>query len=253
MRVVKIGGAALSDAAWLKDLGRSISGGAGKVAVVHGGGPDITGLSERLGIEYAWVNGRRATSPELMDVVSMVLKGRVNGRIVSSLIDAGVDAMGVSGEDGSLIQASLADGGSLGRVGRVNRVRSELLEALAARGIVPVISPVSRGPDGGAVNVNADEVAVAVAVALASPELLFVTDVPGVLSNGGVVREVSGADVRRMIEAGEATGGMALKLESAVQALAQGVPVVRIGPFETLFDGSAGTRIRNEAEVSAWL
>jgi acetylglutamate kinase len=222
------------------------------VAIVHGGGPDINGLSDRLGIEYSWVNGRRATSPELMDVVSMVLKGRVNGRIVASLIGAGVDALGMSGEDGALIEAAFAEGGALGRVGRVERVRAELIEALVGRGIVPVISPVSRGPDGGAVNVNADEAAGAIAVALGAPELLFVTDVAGVLAGGEVVPELGASEVRRLIGSGEVTGGMALKLESALNALEQGVPVARIGRFETLVDGMAGTRVRKEAEVGAW-
>jgi acetylglutamate kinase len=159
----------------------------------------------------------------------------------------------MSGEDGALIEAALAEDGALGRVGRVERVRAELLEGLAQRGIVPVISPVSRGPDGRAVNVNADEAAGAVAVALGSPELLFVTDVPGVLSDGRVVPELGASEVRRLIESGQVTGGMALKLESAMRALDEGVRVARIGRFDTLIDAAAGTRVRNEAEVGAWV
>lgn len=249
LRVVKIGGAALADAAWLATFGAHVARSPDPLVIVHGGGPDINDLAIRLGLTFTWVEGRRVTSPELMDVVSMVLNGRVNKRIVSTLIDAGADAIGISGEDGGLLTAVFAGSGELGRVGAIAQVRVELLKALVAQGLVPVVSPVSRGPDGGAVNVNADEAAAAIAVALGATELLFLTDVAGVLEDGVVRTELSAADANTLVSAGTATGGMALKLRAAVQALDLGVRGVRIGRFETLVDGSAGTRVRQESEV----
>jgi acetylglutamate kinase len=248
-RVVKIGGAALADSAWLADFGAHVRRSSTPVVVVHGGGPDINELSAKLGLTFTWVEGRRVTSAELMDVVSMVLNGRVNKRIVSALVGAGADALGLSGEDGGLIGTEFAGNGELGRVGHVVRVRAELLTWLAERGTVPVISPVSRGPDGAAVNVNADEAAGAIAAALGAPELLFLTDVAGVLEGGVVRAELTAGEARGLIESKAATGGMALKLNAAMRALDMGVQVVRIGRFETLLDESSGTRVRQETEV----
>jgi acetylglutamate kinase len=248
-RVVKVGGAALADGAWLSGFAQRVARSPVPVVVVHGGGPDINAMAARLGLEFTWVNGRRVTSAELMDVVSMVLNGRVNKRIVAALIDAGADALGVSGEDGSLVTTTLAEGGALGRVGKVQAVRMDLLTRLLALGLVPVMSSVSRGPDGQAVNVNADEVAAAVAVALGASELLFLTDVEGVLEGGAVRSDLSAADARRMIETKQAAGGMAVKLDAAMNALAMGVTGVRIGRFDMLLNDMAGTRIRRETEV----
>jgi acetylglutamate kinase len=211
------------------------------VAIVHGGGPEISALSERIGVPVVWQGGRRITPPEALDVASMVLSGRLNKRIVAALLDAGADALGLSGEDGGLVLGALAQGGSLGRVGVVERVRAELLEWLMARGMVPVISPIARGPDGLPLNINADEVATAVAKALSATELLFITDVAGVADASGVRRELS-----------VARDGMALKVGTALAALESGVASVRIGRSDIVVDPDAGTRIRREAEVLAW-
>ncbi|MCI0436405.1 MAG: acetylglutamate kinase [Gemmatimonadetes bacterium] len=249
VRVVKIGGAALTDAGWLSSFGTHLMRSGSGCVVVHGGGPDINALSERLGLSFTWSNGRRVTSPEMLDAAAMVLSGRLNKRIVAALIGAGGDAVGISGEDGGLIRTVFADGGKLGRVGEVMEVRSELLEWLLSRGLVPVVSPISRGPDGDGVNVNADEVAGAVAAALGAPELLFITDVAGVLDAGVVRPELTTAEARALIEADAASGGMALKLRAAMQALAMGVAAVRIGRFDALHDPAAGTRIRHDQEA----
>jgi acetylglutamate kinase len=249
VRVVKIGGAALSDAGWLTDFAAQVAASASPVVVIHGGGPDINEVAAALGLLFTWVEGRRVTSPELLDAVSMVLNGRVNKRIVRSLTAAGVDAIGLSGEDGALIRAEFAAGGALGRVGVVSRVRGELIRWLLDRGAVPVIAPVSAGPDGGPLNVNADEAAAAVAVALDAEELLFITDVEGVLEDGVVRASLSAADAESLVATGVATGGMALKLRAAVQALEMGVPCVRIGRSQVLVRDTAGTRIRTAGEV----
>jgi acetylglutamate kinase len=251
-RVVKIGGAALTDIGWLHEFAAHVARAHEPFVIVHGGGPDISALSERLGIPVAWSAGRRVTTEEALDVASMVLSGRLNKRIVAALLDEGADAMGFSGEDGAAVRATLAQGGALGRVGSVISVRTELFEWFLARGVVPVLAPVCRGEDGKPLNVNADEVAAAVAVALGAPELLYVTDVEGVrAASGELCGELVPAEARALIAAETAHGGMAVKLEAALSALETGVPRVRIGRVETLTDESAGTRIRAE-EVALW-
>lgn len=251
-RVVKIGGAALADDGWLDTFASHIAEAGDCPAIVHGGGPDINALSEKLGLSFDWSNGRRVTSPELLDAARLVLSGRLNKRIVSALLSAGADAVGISGEDGNLIRARAAENGAIGRVGEVDTVRTELLEWLISRGLVPVISPISRGLDGHGLNVNADEVAGAVAAALNAPELLFITDVPGVMEAGVVRSDLSTREVQALIGSSAASGGMALKLKAAMQALSMGVASVRIGTFLTLHDERAGTRIRHETEVLQW-
>ncbi len=250
--VVKIGGAALGDARWLTSFAAAAARARAPLVVVHGGGPEISALSERLGVGVEWVNGKRITPPAALDVASMALNGRVNPRLVSALISAGADAVGLSGEDGGLIVADLASGGALGRVGRVESVRAELLGWLLGRGIIPVIAPVSRGPAGAPLNVNADEVAAAVAVALGARELLFVTDVEGVRDAGGVTcAALSVEHASELLTTGIAADGMAVKLRAALDALTSGVERVRIGDVAALH-GESGTLVRNAiAEVAA--
>lgn len=248
VRVVKIGGAALSDAAWLESFAVHLRRAGGRVVVVHGGGPDITALSERLGLTVAWSEGRRVTDGAALDIASMVLTGRLNKRIVRSLVNAHVDALGISGEDGGLVVSVPAESGRLGRVGEVVHVRTELLHWLLERGLVPVLSPISRGNDGEALNVNADEVAAAVAAALGATELLFLTDVPGVLAAGQVVPSLEEEEAKELLVRQTARGGMAVKLRSALAALASGVERVRIGSLETLVDEAVGTRVTRPQE-----
>jgi acetylglutamate kinase len=241
MRVVKIGGAALTDAAWLDAFAAQVARAATPLVIVHGGGPAINELSDRLGIPVKWSGGRRVTTAAALDVASMVLSGRLNKRIVGRLVGAGADALGMSGEDGGLVSAEVAQGGALGLVGQV----VELLERLVSQGMVPVLSPICRGENGEPLNVNADEVAAAVAVAVRAPELLFVTDVAGVRDGAGVMRaELEAQEARALIAADAAKGGMAVKLEAALTALSMGVGVVRIGQVSALTAESSGTRIR---------
>jgi acetylglutamate kinase len=240
--VVKVGGNEVDDAGWVERLAHTITGYDGPIVLVHGGGKEVTALQRTLGAEPEWKDGLRVTTPEGMRAVAMVLTGLVNKRIVSALLTAGADAVGISGEDGGLLRASVARGGAMGRTGEVERVRAELLHAFLAQGLTPVVSPVSRGPDGGALNVNADDAAAAVAAALGADELLFVSNVPGVLADGAVIAEIAMGDVERLIEDGTAQGGMAPKLRAAARA-AGTVARVRIGGLEMLKDSTAGTRI----------
>lgn len=246
-QVIKIGGAALADASWLDRFASAAAVTTGDVRVlVHGGGPEITALAARLGMATQWHGGRRVTTPEALDVTSMVLNGRINKRIVRALRAHGVDAFGLSGEDGAMISGRLTEGGALGRVGDVIAVRTELLSQLLGAGLLPVLSPVALGEDGQALNINADEVATSVAAALPADELLFLTDVEGVRVEGVRAELLSASEAQQLIANEVATGGMAVKLRAAVLALHAGVARVRIGPLEMLWDVNAGTALSTE-------
>jgi len=251
-QVIKIGGAALNDAAWLERFAAAAAVEATGMTrvLVHGGGPEITALAGQLGLETQWYHGRRITSAAALDVTSMVLNGRINKRIVRALRAQGVDAFGLSGEDGAVTVAGIVENGALGRVGEVKQVRADLLRQLTAAGLLPVLSPVSLGEDGDALNVNADEVATSVAHALNADELLFLTDVEGVRVGGVRAELLSAADAQRLIADEVATGGMAVKLRAALHALHAGVTRVRIGPLEMLWDVNAGTAL--STEEMAW-
>ncbi|HLL84118.1 MAG TPA: acetylglutamate kinase [Longimicrobium sp.] len=256
--VIKLGGNEVDDAEWLARLADAVAARAGRTVLVHGGGKEVTALQRALGAEPEWRDGLRVTSDDGMRAVAMVLSGLVNKRIASALLTAGVDAVGISGEDGALLEAEVARGGAMRRTGEVRRVRSALLRGLLAQGLVPVVSPVSRGPDGRALNVNADDAAAAVATAMGAGELLFVSNVPGVLAGGEVVAAIGACEVEALIADGTAAGGMAPKLRAAARAAAGGVGRVRIGGVEMLGDEAAGTRVhaaRTEAGATlegAW-
>jgi acetylglutamate kinase len=250
LRVVKLGGAALADGGWLDELAGAVVRADAASVIVHGGGPEISALCDRLAVPVAWHDGRRVTTPAALDAASMVLTGRVNKRIVGALVRAGADALGVSGEDAALLRAELAEGGALGRVGVVTSVRVTLLHQLLDIGLVPVISPISVGPDASPLNVNADEAAAAVAAALGADELVFLTDVAGV-HDGSVIRaELSVADAAAFVASGVAHGGMAVKLRAALAALESGVRAVRIGAPALLHEPELGTRV-HALEVAA--
>jgi acetylglutamate kinase len=247
LQVIKVGGAALNDAAWLDRFAEAAAvSAAAKRVIVHGGGPEITELATRLGMTTEFHQGRRITSSAALDVTSMVLNGRINKRIVRTLRARGVDAVGLSGEDGAAVTGEVVEGGVLGRVGQVSKVRTDLFDTLLRAGLVPVLSPVSIGSDFGSLNINADEVAAAVAQQMEADELLFLTDVDGVRTSDGYLAALSAADAQELIVSEVATGGMALKLRAATAALRAGVAKVRIGPLEMLWNGSIGTAIHAE-------
>jgi acetylglutamate kinase len=241
--VVKIGGNEIDDPSWLERLAAAAAGHEGALVVVHGGGKEVTELQRALGAEPEWRDGLRVTTPEALRAVSMVLSGLVNKRLVALFVGAGTQAVGVSGEDAGMFRAEPKLGGALGRTGEIREVRTSLLETLLAHGLLPVVSPVSRGPDGGALNVNADDAAAALAVALGAERLLFVSNIPGVLAEGATLPEVTAARVEELIRQGTASGGMAPKLRAAAHAASNGVLDVRIGDLEMLSASAAGTRV----------
>jgi acetylglutamate kinase len=241
--VIKLGGSRLDDPAWLVALGKAtwLLAREARLCLVHGGGRDITGLLERLGIRSTWVGGLRVTSEADLEVVRMALSGSVNKRVVRALRDAGVPAVGVSGEDG-VLTARLASLGALGRVGTPDSVGTDLLETLLQARFVPVVSPLARGDDGRGLNVNADEAAAAIAAALGAERLVFVTDVAGVLLDGRPLERVAAPTLGALVERGAIHSGMLPKL-SAAEAAARLVPDVRIGDLPCLLDPTLGSRI----------
>jgi len=250
--VVKVGGRVQQDAALAPALAaawHTARAGGGALVVVHGGGDEVSSLQRLLGAEPAFVGGRRVTSEGDVETLRMALSGSANKRLVSRLVSAGAPALGLSGEDASLLVARRADG-PLGCVGEPAAVDIALLRHLLAGGWLPVVSPLSRDAAAsaaaggvGALNVNGDDAAAAVAAALGADELLLVADVPGVLLGGTPAPRLDAADARAAIASGEARGGMAAKLEAALAALAGGVARVRVGDLAALADPARGTTI----------
>lgn len=239
--VVKLGGRVQQDPRLPSALATLATARPGALFVVHGGGDEISALQRAMGVEPAFVGGRRVTGERDVDLVRMALSGTSNKRLVSALVMHGVPAVGVSGEDGGMLRAAVADP-ALGRVGRVERVNTRLIETLAASGYLPVVSPV--GGDGtGALNVNGDDAAAAIAAALGAEEILFMADVDGVLVDGVPLDTLDVAEAQELVARGVAAGGMAAKLEAARAALAAGVTTARIGALSALADPTRGTRL----------
>jgi acetylglutamate kinase len=195
--------------------------------LVHGGGPEITAMSERLGLKAEFRDGLRVTDAATMDVVKMVLTGKVNPDLVATINCLGGQSVGMSGEDGpSIIAEPLRP--DLGFVGRVTQVNVEPITALVQRGYIPVIASIGLGYDGHAYNINADTVAAEVALALKAAKLILLTDVPGVLDGGSaVIPEIDRPVAERMLERGEVTGGMIPKLRACLRSL-EAVPQCHI-------------------------
>ena len=243
-RVVKLGGNEFDRPAWLAACARALAR-LDPVVVVHGGGRAVSALSRRLGLPVEKRDGRRVTSPEVAEVVELVMGGPVNRQVVTALRAAGLDAVGLSGVDGGLLTARPIPG-ELGHVGEIAQVRVALLESFLLAGLTPVIAPMApeaSGAEGTPLNVNADDAAAAVAGALRAAELLFVSDVPGVEVDGAIRPALEAGDVETLVELGMATDGMAAKLRAASAALRAGARAVRIGDLHLLDDAGAGTRI----------
>ncbi|HUH07455.1 MAG TPA: acetylglutamate kinase [Egibacteraceae bacterium] len=229
--VVKYGGSAMGGdplaAAFAADVALLRSVGV-RIVVVHGGGPQISALSEQLGLQARFVDGRRVTDAATLEAVKMALLGSVNPFLVGLIAAAGASAVGVAGTDGGLILASPAPE-ELGLVGEVERVNPGVLTTLLDDGAVPVVATIGRDADGAERNINADSVAGAVAVALAAEKLIYLTDVAGLYEDFGTadstLLSVVGVErLRAMLDAGSLNEGMVPKVRSMVAALDGGVP-----------------------------
>jgi len=238
LRVIKVGGAELAEGPLLQRLVTRLGAlrARSPIALVHGGGPEIAALQRRLGLEPCYVEGLRVTDDACMEVAEMVLSGAVNKRLVAHLVAMGIPAIGLCGVDAGLFRANPLKHGQvdLGRVGEIEHVNTQVLTLLLDSGLLPVISPISLGADGRALNVNADHAALALARAMQAEELTFVTDTPGVLQQGQVIPEIDHDLAEHLILEGVITGGMVPKIRSALEALAAGVRRVRITNLDGL-------------------
>lgn len=255
--VLKYGGAAQKDAALrasfaadvvlMKHIGV-------RPVIVHGGGPQIGATLERLGKQSTFVDGLRVTDDETMDVVEMVLGGKVNHEIVELVQKAGGRAIGLTGSDGGMIRTRrrTKDGRDIGRVGEVVGVDPAAIVAVADAGFVPVIAPIGIGDDGLTYNVNADEAAGAIAQALRAEKLMLLTDVPGVLdAEGQLIAEITRDRARALVAEGVIKGGMIPKIDCCVAAVQGGVARAHVVDgrvehavlLEVFTDGGVGTLI----------
>ncbi len=242
--VIKYGGHAMVDEQLKEDFARDITllkliG--MRPVVVHGGGPQINSVLDRMGIRPKFVRGMRMTDGATMDVVEMVLGGKVNKSIVALINHQGVKAVGLSGKDGGLIQAEkmhivyqedttkppeIIDPGMVGQVTAVNPA---IIHTLINDGFIPIIAPVGVGEHGETYNINADLVAGQIAMALNATRLILMTDVDGVLDESGqLLSSLDAETVKKMIDAKQLTGGMIPKIECALEALKGGVKKVPI-------------------------
>jgi acetylglutamate kinase len=231
--VVKYGGAAMGRTGLASSFAEDVSmlQSAGIVPViVHGGGPQVTQVSERMGIETTFVDGIRVTDAATLDVATMVLAGKLNTDVVASLVAGGVPAVGLSGVDGGLLLARRQIAPDLGFVGEVVHVNVAVLETLTEKRFVPVVASIAVDETGQAYNVNADVVASELAVAMGAEKLVFINDVPGLIGPGGdLLSELSAKQCLDLLAQREGVdGGMIPKLESAVRALATGVRRVHL-------------------------
>ncbi len=235
--VIKYGGSALvnedikktliKDIALMKYVGF-------KPVLVHGGGKDINQMLDKLGIKSEFKNGLRVTDEKTMEVVQMVLAGKLNKDLTTELCSQGIKAAGICGKDADFLKVRklMSNGEDLGLVGEITDVDTSLINTLIDNDFVPVISPIGVGPDGKSYNINADYAAVAVAGALHAQKLVFVTDVAGVLADindpSSVISIMSVKEVKNMIKDGTISGGMIPKVDCCIAGVDAGVDNVHI-------------------------
>ncbi len=259
--VVKFGGNAMVDedltATFAADIVLMHSVGIRPV-VVHGGGPQISALMERLGKVPEFVDGQRVTDAETVDIARMVLMGKVNRELVGAINLHGPLAVGLSGEDAGLIRAGARDP-KLGFVGDVRSVNPTILERLLAEELIPVVSTIGADAEGQAYNINADVVAGALAVALGAEKLIYLTDVPGLLEKvddaSSLISHIGAAALQGMVDSGALSGGMIPKISACLDAVAGGVSsahlldgrLPHVVLLELFSDAGVGTMITREA------
>jgi len=246
--LIKVGGHEVEDPAFLTAFASTIKRLNSRAVIVHGGGKEISMLQVKLGIEPRYLDGVRITDAPSLAVVEMVLCGTVNKRLVRYLVAEGVEALGISGVDRGFISAMKMQHPTvdMGFTGTIVAVRYDVLFDLLERGITPVIAPICRGADSN-YNVNADHVAGAVAVAMGTERVIFLTNVEGVLVNGQLAPTLTETAARALIADGTIFGGMIPKVETALKALSDGVPQAVITNLAGL-NAKSGTVFIKEAK-----
>ncbi len=217
------------------------------ILIVHGGGPDITGYLKVKGIDTRFVDGLRYTDETVLSAVEVMLSGKTNRQIVRKFKSQDIPAIGMQGPD-HFFQAKLLDLTKYGLVGTMTGADTKVMEALLALGLVPVVTPLAQGPNGEHLNVNADIAAAYAAISLGAKELIFVTNVPGVMKDVQVLGSVTKEQIDELIEDGTIYGGMIPKVQGALNALSSGISSVRILSAQTAiwkrgsFSGTAITK-----------
>jgi acetylglutamate kinase len=247
--LVKIGGRPLAEAGSLDILCGEIAELSARMplVLVHGGGSEVSRISRHFDLEPRFVDGLRQTSREEMDVVEMVLAGRMNTLLVRSMVRRGLKAVGLTGCDAGLLSAEAVSAHS--RTGRVRSADITLLNDLLQGGYIPVCSSVAMDAAGDALNINADEAALELAAALTAARLIYLSDVPGILLQGKVVHRLDREQAEQEIAGGEIAGGMIVKVRSSFEGVARGIGEIVIGDctgpgeLQALIDG-AGTHLR---------
>ncbi|MGA1020088.1 MAG: acetylglutamate kinase [Candidatus Puniceispirillales bacterium] len=225
--VVKFGGHAMGEDSYIRRFAQDMvllrQVGA-KPVIVHGGGPQIGAMLDKLNIKSDFINGLRVTDTDTIAVVEMVLSGAINKSLVSAINDAGAKAVGISGKDADLIRAKrLKTDIDLGFVGEPTMVDTSVINALIAAELIPVIAPLARGNEGETLNINADTVSGAISAAMQATRLLLLSDVPGIMDkNGQVIPEVSVSVAKQLIKDGTISGGMIPKVETCIEAVEGG-------------------------------
>ena len=265
--VIKLGGSAMTRESLKKNFAEDIaliSFIGIKPIIVHGGGPQIGALLKKLGKESRFVKGLRVTDEETMDVVEMVLVGKVNKDVVSMVNHLGGKAVGISGRDGSLIKARKAQPArlagldeDLGLVGEVDKINPELIDSLEEHGFIPVIAPVGAGPGEKPYNINADTAAGALSASLSAEKFILLTDVPGVMdADNNLISSLTEDQAAELIRSGVASEGMIPKIRCCLSALRGGVPKAHVIDgrvphallLEILTDQGIGTQIVREKD-----
>jgi acetylglutamate kinase len=249
---IKIGGKSAENTEQLQPFAADLKDLLGDhyLLIVHGGGAEVSRISKQLGFEPRFHEGVRITLSEEMDVVEMILCGKVNKHLVRFFQSRGLPAVGLCGADGATFSGRTLGkvDGKQTRTGNVADVNPALLAALFSAGFLPVLSSTSMDKKGVGVNINADSVAFEVACSLSSQSLVFISDIPGVLKDGQVLKSLNRDEVRREIASGTISGGMIPKATSAVEALKHGVGQVIIGQYcgrgslRAFLEGGMGTR-----------
>lgn len=265
--LVKLGGAALQDLELVKNLARDLARIQSlgiRVVLVHGGGASINQALEQYQIQWSFIDGQRVTTPQMMDVVEMVLAGQMNGRLVRALNGAGVRAIGLSGTDDQLFTCK-RQSADLQQVGEITAINKEVLELLLGgtvkpgeRPLIPVIAPVGCDSKGQSYNINADWAAVKLALALKIKKVIFLSDQEGILNpQKQTLSELDASELNELIESQVVTGGMLAKVRTIIHGLRQGVRDIHVlnarRPhvlIEELFTArGAGTVCRAQAKV----
>ena len=253
---IKIGGRAAADEDAFAALADDIAALDGEFlfVLIHGGGADVSRVSRMFDLEPRFEDGIRMTSEEEMEVVDMVLAGKVNKHMVRSLYRKGLRPVGISGTDGALIIGESVGGTS--RTGKPAEVNPGIIQHLLAARMLPVIAPVSMDVDGGPLNINADDVALAIAAALHAEALIFISDIPGILRNGQVIADITPEGAEKEIKDGVISGGMIPKVRASAGALVGGVSRVVIGGYDkhedlhALLSGESGTTMHRRKSRS---